>query len=316
MKKNDLTIQFGNFLGSGVLCMSFFLLLPALGSAQTPADGFTMSKGEICLVTDFGGSAWTSYWEGKRLRSNQNVGRFSSSMFMPMAGYGLSSRLNLFAGAARIETRSSAGTMAGMQGWQDLQLEAKYRLIKRQKEKGTWYAFLTGGVSAPVSNYIPDNLPYSIGLGSKNLILRSILHYERKSGWFSTIQTGYILKSDIKVDRQSYFNERQVMSNVMPVPDVWDGAIRLGYKRKSFRADVHYGWMVSTSGSDIRRHDMPYPFNRMNATSVGFTGLYWMPFLKGLAIHGNADQTVTGRNMGRAFMWSAGVQYVFNPFKN
>ena len=294
----------------------FCMLSVSIGRAQTPADGFTMSKGEICLVTDYGGSGWTSYWEGKRLRSNQNVGRFSSSMFMPMAGYGLSSRLNLFAGSARIETRSSAGTMAGMKGWQDLQLEAKYRLVKRQKEKGTLYSFLTTGVSVPVSNYVPDNLPYSIGLGSRNLIIRAIFHYERKTGWFNTIQSGYIMKSKITVDRQSYFNERQVMSNVMPVPDVWDGAIRFGYKKKTFRMDLHYGWMVSTSGSDIRRHDMPYPFNRMNATTIGFTGLYWMPFLKGLAIHGNADQTITGRNMGRAFIWSAGVQYVFNPFKN
>lgn len=296
-----------------ILCMLSLLLIYST-KAQTPTDGFTMSKGEVCLVIDRGGSSWDHYWEGKRYRNNLNLGTFSSSMWMPMAGYGVSSRLNLFAGLAHVSTSSTAGTMTGMRGWQDFQLEAKYQLIKKQKEKGTFYTFLTAGVSAPASNYVPDHLPFSIGLGTKNLIGRAIVHYERKKGMFYTIQTGYIAKSTITVDRQSYYNGRQVNSNIMPVPDVWDGSVRLGYKKKSFRVDVHYNWMVSTSGSDIRLNDMPYPFNRMNATSVGFTGLYWIPVVKGLAVHATVDQTLTGRNVGKAFMWSGGFQYVFKPF--
>ena len=313
MTKRKLTFLQSN-LKKVILCIAATVLINNI-YAQTPTDGFTMSKGEICLVVDKGGSTWKNYWEGKRFRDNPNIGRFTSSMWMPMAGYGLSSRLNLFAGLAYISTESTAGQMTGMKGWQDLQLEAKYRLIKKQKGKGTFYTFLTAGVSAPASDYVPDYLPFSIGLGTKNLIGRVVAHYERKAGFFYTVQTGYIAKSKIRVDRQSYYNGRQVNSNIMPVPDVWDGTARIGFKKKSFRADLHYNWMISTSGSDMRLYDMPYPYNKMNATSVGIYGLYWIPAVEGLAIHANLDQTISGRNMGKAFMWSGGVQYVFNPFK-
>jgi hypothetical protein len=38
------------------------------------------------------------------------------------------------------------------------------------------------------------------------------------------------------------------------------------------------------------------------------------PGVKGLALHGMADQVIAGR-MSAGIRWSAGVQYVFNPFK-
>lgn len=294
---------------------ALLLMATATLHAQTPTDGFSMSKGEICLVGAYGESRWDQYWEGKRLRENLNLGTFSSRMIMPMAGYGISNKLNIFAGVPHISTSSTAGQMAGMRGWQDLSIAAKYKLIKKKNERGTFYTFLTAGFSIPISNYVPDHLPFSIGLGAKTATGRVIAHYEHKSKFFGTLQTGYTFRSNITVDRQSYFNERQVNSNEMPVPNVWDGSARLGYNTKRFRADVHYTWNISTSGSDIRRNDMPYPFNRMNAQTVGIYGLLWIPGVEGLAVTANADQVINGRNMGKAFMWMTGVQYVFNPFK-
>ncbi|HLO82644.1 MAG TPA: hypothetical protein VK166_16880, partial [Chitinophagaceae bacterium] len=51
----------------------FLVLAGFIANAQMPADGFTMSKGEICLVTDYGQSSWKEYWEGTRLRENLNL---------------------------------------------------------------------------------------------------------------------------------------------------------------------------------------------------------------------------------------------------
>jgi hypothetical protein len=291
------------------------MLISTTARAQTPTDGFSMSKGEICLVTDYGQTSWKEYWEGTRLRENLNLGTFRARMIMPMAGFGLTGKLNLFAGLPHISTSSTAGQMTGMKGWQDLSFAAKYKLVKKKNKQGTFYTFLTAGFSFPVSDYVPDFLPYSIGLGASTLNGRVIAHYEHKSKFFATFQTGYTLRSNIKTDRQSYYNERQVNSNEMPVPDVWDGAMRLGYNNKRFRADVHYNWSTSTSGSDIRRNDMPYPFNKMDAQWIGVSGLLWVPGVEGLALHATADQVVGGRNAGKAFSWSTGVQYVFNPFR-
>lgn len=297
-----------------VCCVCLLIISRGL-MAQTPTDGFTMSKGEICLVTDYGQSSWKEYWEGTRLRENLNLGTFTSKMIMPMAGYGLTDKLNLFAGLPHISTSSTKGQMTGMEGWQDLSISAKYKLVKQQKSHGTFYTFLTAGFSFPVSDYVPDFLPYSIGLGAKTLTGRVIAHYEHKSKLFATFHTGYTAKSNITTDRQSYYNEGQVNSNEMPVPDVWDGAARIGYNVKRFRVDLHYNWSTSTTGSDIRQNDVPYPFNKMDAQWVGASGLLWVPWVEGLALHGAADQVIAGRNVGKAFSWSTGVQYVFNPFK-
>ena len=283
--------------------------------SQTPNDGFTMSKGEICLVAGYGQARWDQYWEGTLLRENPNLGTFNSRMTMPMLGYGLSDKLNLFASLPHMVNSSTAGQMSGKKGWQDLSVDAKYKLVKKKNKAGTFYTFLAAGFSLPATNYVPDHLPFSIGLGAKTISGRVIAHYEHKSHLFATVQTGYIMRSNITVDRQSYFNERQVNSNIMPVPNVWDGAVRLGFNNKRLRVDLHYNWMLSTSGSDIRWNDVPYPFNRMNAQTFGIQGLLWIPGVKGLAIHGNADQVLNGRNVGKAFMWGTAIQYVFNPFK-
>ena len=60
---------------------------------------------------------------------------------------------------------------------------------------------------------------------------------------------------------------------------------------------------------------MPYPGNKMDMQAVGVDLLLWIPGVKGLGVTGSADKTIAGRNMGKAFTWMAGAQYVFRPFK-
>jgi len=282
--------------------------------AQMPDDGFTMSKGELCLVAAYQQTKWTEYWEGTRLRDNKNLGTFTSKAIMPMFGYGITNRINVFGGLPYIYNSSSTGTMQGKKGWQDLSLAVKYHALKKTKGKYTWNVFATAGFSIPVSDYPPDFLPFSIGLGSKTAQLRVIGHVKHTSNFFLTAQTGYVFRSNIKVDRQTYYTDAQYYSNEMAIPNVWNGSLSAGYDNKHFRADVHYGWNNATSGSDMRRNDMPYPGNRMEMSAIGITAKFWMPFVDGLAINAGADQVVSGRNAGKGFTWMAGLQFVFKPF--
>src|SRR6478672_10647327 len=254
-------------------------------TAQMPDDGWTMRKGEVCLVTDYMQSSFTEYWEGKRLRENLNMGKFTSKVFMPMVAYGITDKLTAFAGVPYINNSSDAGTMTGKKGWQDLSLHAKYLLVDKASKDWTYKLFATGGVSFPVSNYPPDFLPYSIGLGSTNVEGRLVAHFVHLEKWFTTIQTGYIFRSNITVDRQSYYTDGQHNSDEMQIPDVWDGSIHVGYNISRFRADIHYAWRYCTSGSDMRQNDIPYPGNQMNMGTVGVMGLLWIPKLNGLAVH-------------------------------
>jgi hypothetical protein len=282
--------------------------------AQMPDDGWTMKKGELCPVTDYMQSSFTEYWEGKRLRENLNLGKFTSKVIMPMAAYAITDKLTAFAGVPHIDNSSDAGTMTGKKGWQDLSLDLKYLLFNKQANKWNYKLFATGGVSFPITDYPPDFLPYSIGLGTTNVEGRVIGHFVYAQKWFGTIQTGYMFRSNITVDRQSYYTDAQHNSDEMEIPNVWDGSIRVGYNVPRFRADVHFNWSQCTSGSDIRRNDIPYPGNKMNMGAVGIAGLLWIPRIDGLALHAGVDQVVDGRNVGKSFTWMAGIQYVFTPF--
>jgi hypothetical protein len=118
--------------------ISLSMLISIESKAQTPNDGFTMSKGEICLLTDYGQSSWKEYWEGTRLRENLNLGTFTSKMIMPMVGYGLSDKLNLLQ-VCSVST-SSLQANAGMEGWQDLSVSQTGWYRKKNKGHSTLFS--------------------------------------------------------------------------------------------------------------------------------------------------------------------------------
>ena len=279
-----------------------------------PNDGFRMKKGELCLVLGYGQTTWDEYWEGKRLRKNLNLGTFKSKVIMPMVGYGITDRLNAFATLPHIDNSSDAGTMIGKKGWQDLSLALKYLALRKQIGKLDLNLFAQGEVSVPVNDYAPDFLPYSIGLGAKTATLGIVAHGEFSKHWFATVHSAYVMKDKIDVDRQTYYTDQQFYSDEMAIPDVFLNSLSLGFKNERFRVHTHIKHHQSTTGTDMRRNDMPFPGNQMNMTAVGIGGLVWVPGVKGLGVNFGADQVISGRNIGKSFMWMVAVQYVFTPF--
>jgi hypothetical protein len=63
---------------------------------------------------------------------------------------------------------------------------------------------------------------------------------------------------------------------------------------------------------DIRRQDRPFPSNRMNFTKVGGMVMHPVPKLRALAAQFAYAYTATGRNVGQAHSFTAGVLYTFN----
>jgi hypothetical protein len=283
--------------------------------AQMPDDGFTMDKGIVCTVLGYSQSRWTYYWEGTRYRNNLNIGTFTSKAIMPMLAYGVTNKLNVFASLPYISNSSSAGTMMGKKGFQDFSFEAKYKVFSKTKKHFTTSLFAGGGFSLPATKYVPDFLPYSIGLGSKTATARIIAHSTYKDHLFFTAQLAYTAKSKITVDRITYYSDGQRYSNEMAVPDTWNGSLKAGYDNHRFRASIHYTVSNNRTGSDIRRNDMPLPTNAMNMQAIGISGLYWVPKLDGLGILVAAQNTIAGRNVGKSFTWMTGLQYFFTPFK-
>ncbi|WP_250630306.1 hypothetical protein [Rhodoflexus caldus] len=281
---------------------------------QTPTDGLMMSPYELCSVLQYSRSQWKQYWEGSLKRNNENIGTLTSQSVAVMAAYGVNKRLNLMFSLPYIANEASAGNMKGMRGIQDLSLWAKYRWLHQPTEIGALSSFITLGGSVPATRYVPDWLPFSIGLGAKTASARAIVHYRLNRGWYATAQSGFTYRSNIRIFRDAYqFDGQLFYTNEVQVPHAADATLRIGYLKKNTQVEVFADHQAALSGDDIRRHDMPFPTNRMIGTAIGCYGKfsYDLPNQSELSLTAQLSQVVQGRNVGQATSFSLGVLYAF-----
>jgi hypothetical protein len=288
----------------------FFATLPA--TAQTPTDGLMMSPGKVCTVAMYTHDSWDQYWEGPLRRRNPNIGTVTTQSLHLMAAAGLGSRLNLIVDLPYVWTGVSGGTLRGMRGVQDLTLALKGKAYSGKVYGGKLSAFAVAGFSTPLSNYVKDYLPASIGFGATTGSLRGTLHYKTDLGLFLTANAGYTRRSNIRIDREAYFTDRMVYSSEVFMPDVADGSVRLGYLNKFVQAETILSRFTTLSGFDITRNNMPFPSNLMQATRVGVNVVLRPVFMKAFSLNAGATYTTHGRNVGQATGYYGALQYVFN----
>src|SRR5678815_2108087 len=173
--------------------------------AQTDMDAIMMNKQQFCNGPVYDHSSWDHFWEGTFKRDNENLGTVTTQSVMFMSNYGITGKLNVMAAAPYVWTRASAGTLHGMKGVQDLSVFVKWEPLRKSFGKNTISLFTIGGISTPLSNYVIDFLPMSIGLGSTNVTARGMIDYRR--GRFTvTGSAAYIRRSNVKLDRDSYYD--------------------------------------------------------------------------------------------------------------
>jgi hypothetical protein len=232
-------------------------------------------------------------------------------MYSVMGNYGITNKLNVLFGLPYVKTKASAGQLNGQEGLQDLSLWVKWKPFSKKIGSGRLSLFAIGGYSFPVSDYTGDFLPMSIGLESKNLSIRGMADYQRGS-WFGTVSGTYVRRSNIELDRDSYYTTEMHYSTEVKMPDAASFNIRLGYRDKGLIAEAFLDDWITLGGFDITRNNMPFPSNEMNATRVGFNFKYDMPFHRQLSLTGNAFTTIVGRNVGQAIGFNAGIFYVID----
>lgn len=293
------------------------LLCPCLVQAQTEVDAIMMNKNQICNGFLYNYSSWDHYWEGKLKRTNLNMGTVSTQSAMYMINYGITNDLNIIAGVPYVWTKASAGTLHGLNGIQDLSLNLKWRFFNQRNGNNKISVFAVGGFSTPLSNYTPDFLPLSIGLGSTNLSARGMVDYQYKK-FTVTGSAAYVWRSNIKIDRDSYYTDRLHITNEVQMPDMTNLQLRAGYRGKFFIAEGIVNRMITMGGFDITRNNMPFPSNRMNATTTGVFFKYTIPgVMKGnLELLAQGNYTVGGRNVGQSLSYGGGFFYAFYVKKN
>ena len=280
-------------------------------TAQNLVDGLMMPAKNLCTGFLYGNDSWTYYWEGRLHRDNGNIGKVTTQSLMWMGSYGITDKINVIAMLPYVRTEASLGTLTGMEGIQDLSVGVKYNFFTKEWEgKSKLKAFGVLNFSTPVSDYSPDFLPLSIGMASTNLMYRLTTFYKLDKGWFANASAGYTWRSNVELDRPSYYTEDQLfLTNEVQMPNVFDVFVSVGYLKNGLQAELNLIQQNTLGGDDIRRQDMPFVSNRMNFTRAGATVMYYLPMVKGLAVRGAGMYTLTGRNVGQSTTYMLGALY-------
>ena len=291
--------------------IGIMLLVPILSMAQTDIDAIMMEKNALCIGPGYSYSSWKNYWEGKLKRDNLNMGRVSAQMFNIMGAYGVTKKLNILFGVPYVMTKASAGTLHGNKGIQDLNLFVKYNAYKIKMGDGIFSVFAIGGFSTPLTNYVADYLPLSIGLHSTNLLARGMADYQL-GNFFVTGSATYVYRSNVKIDRPSYYTTETHDTREVNMPDVATANLRAGLRTYHLIAEAVVNGMKTLGGFDITRNNMPFPSNRMDALTAGVNFKYTPAFAPQLSIVGGSNYVLKGRNVGQALTVDASIFYVFN----
>jgi hypothetical protein len=281
--------------------------------AQTVDDGVMMAKGELFAGEVYTHDAWDHYWEGTLRRDNGNIGTLTTQSHTALAVYGVTDRLNVLATVPYVWTEASQGVLAGMNGMQDLSIFAKYSLAERERTPvGALRLLGVFGVGLPMTDYTPDFQPLSIGMGSTRVQFRGTASMQGADGIFVDASAAYTWRSTVTLDRPFFFTEdRLVLSDQVHMPGVGDWEVMGGFRGPRVMVAGTLMHQFMKSGGDIRRQDMPFVSNRMNAVRVGGVVMYPLPKLAPLAVRVSYAHTVAGRNVGQSNTVSVGVMYRF-----
>ena len=283
-----------------------FCLVASLAKSQTATDAIMMGKKQWCNGLTYMYSSWDKYWEGTLKRENKNLGTVSTQSIMFMSTYGITNKLNAIVSVPYVWTHASAGTLHGLEGFQDIEMDIKYQFYTTRKV----FHSLPSADSAPRCRNMkmifcrclsdsevpifPDDL--------QSIIIHGI--------FFATASSAYVWRSDITIDRTSYYTDQIHYTNKVDMPNQLHSNLFVGIRKPNLIVQAQVLNMYTFGGTDIRRNDMPFASNQMNMTSLGGHVKYFFKFLPNLAVVADADFTVAGRNVGQSNMYSGGLYYV------
>jgi hypothetical protein len=229
---------------------------------------------------------------------------------------GVMDKLNLLVGVPFVKTESSepnGGKFQGAQGFQDLNIALKYEILNKQIGKGKLAVLATGGYATPITNYLSDYRPYSIGNGTNEFSVRGIAQYRLDNGFYVKGAAAHLFRGQTKAERDYYYNNGSYYTAWMDVPDAWEFNVGLGVwlLDNSLKLETCYYGLKSTSGDDVRYYNAAQPTNKVQFDQVGFISQYYFKKLKGVGVLGYYNQVVNGRNWGKFSSFGVGGTYQF-----
>jgi hypothetical protein len=289
----------------------FAILIGKSAFAQTDQDGLMMNKNLFCTGIIYNTSSWNKYWEGANHRENLNLGTVSSRSVNLMGNYGIKDNLNLLFNVPYVSNNVSAGTLHAMSGLQDASAWLKWMPIEKEVKNGYVSVYLLGGASMPLSDYIVDYLPVAIGLKSNTLSGRLMLDYQVGNFTITASET-YTVRGNTRLERNSYYTTSAIISDQVDMPNTNTVSLRSGYRSNWLIAELILSDTKTLGGFDITKNNMPFPSNRMNATTIATNIKYEIQKVPGLSVVGGASQVIKGRNIGQSTGFYSGLFYILN----
>jgi hypothetical protein len=294
------------------LLFAFFaILIGKYAFAQTDQDGLMMNKNLFCTGIIYNTSNWNKYWEGTNHRENLNLGTVSSRSVNLMGNYGIKDNLNLLFNVPYVSNNVSAGTLHAMSGLQDASAWLKWMPIEKEVKNGYVSVYLLGGASMPLSDYIVDYLPVAIGLKSNTLSGRLMIDYQAGNFTITASET-YTVRGNTQLERNSYYTTSAIISDQVDMPNTNTVSLRSGYRSNWLIAELILSDTKTLGGFDITKNNMPFPSNRMNATTIAANLKYEIQKVPGLSVVGGASQVIKGRNIGQSTGFYSGIFYILN----
>jgi len=289
--------------------------------AQTPTDAVMMKQFQACFALAYDQGTWDQYWEGDYLRTNGNVGTFQKRMIMPMIAIGLHDKLNLIISAPHIKTESkepNGGYLQGASGMQDLAASLKAEVFEKDLGTSKLTLLTNIGFSTPISNYLSDYMPYSLGFGAPEFSLRGIGMFRTIGGIYAMLGAAHLWRGQTEIERDYYYNNGSYYTNIMDVPNAWNFNAAAGVILfdNSLKIEANYVMLNCTSGDDIRPYNAPQPTNKVEVGQVGFMSQYFFNNINGLGVLGYYSRILSGRNMGQFSNFGIGVTYQFKFLNN
>ena len=298
-----------------LLLSVLFVCWSSASIAQSLTDGFMMAKGNLCVVGDYSRDSWKEYWEGTKLRETNYVGTLKTGRAGIMIGHGITDNILFTAALPYVWTSSTEFYNSGQKGFQDLGLGIKWKVFEKSIPDGRISIQPSISATLPVSDYVPDMMPYSIGNQSKTCTYHLLLHYMTEKNIYLSIMGGYVFRDNINIDASSYYyKDKLYYTNEVFVPNLIVYRAKIGYDVERFRIEGWLNVQNSQGGSDIRRNDKPYPFNRMSFNKAGISGKYHFQEIPNLSLTASGGYTISGRNVGKSVSYLVGVQYILKVY--
>jgi hypothetical protein len=275
-----------------------------------------MEGKRICIAGLYSNEKWDEYWEGTLLRTNKNVTPFTKNTFGLMIAGGITDKINVLVNVPYVTTKSSGGFFKGASGLQDLGAWVKAEAFKKHLGIGDFTTHGVIGFTTPLSNYLPDYAPFSLGLGCSEAQGRLILQYLFDIGIYTRVNGAYFLRGTSTIERDYYYTDTDYYSDKVDVPNAthFTGTLGSWFLQKKLKVEGSYELFNTVKGHDIRRQDAGFPSNKMESTSINF-GAQYFPFA-GFGFIAQYAKVLEGRNVGKSSGFTLGLTYQFGISKS